>query len=352
MKYIAKRFSLLFFGLVFLTACGSKVDLSDYIEVHFIGYDTLGTAYYTVDDSRLVEDAFGVTEEDYWDLESEKMDAISDMMMAYSIDLAQDSDLSNGDEVTVRISIDEEKTNKLKSKDEVTFTVSGLEEPAELSDEEIERNVIVNFNGVSGRGSIQIDTTFDGDLYDLYVVAEQDGEIANGDMVRVSLSEESRNSLAYKGYALSGDGAVEFEASGLDVVPENAYEIANLEDIERMISEGVNRKYQGSDWGYYSYKIVEGKTYYRQFDRDSDDYWGDSSNHGSLITLYTINKYDSDDELDDTFTALYGYRNIILDQDGKTNITQIDEYHDTYDRTYSLESVEKLMEGFGYVEVE
>ena len=299
-----------------------------------------------------MKDAFGITWEEYWELDDDKMEEVDDFLMSYSVELDQDMDLTNGDEVTARLSVDDEVTNKLKSKDEVTFTVSGLEEPAELSDEEIERNVIVNFNGVSGRGRIQIDTTFDGDLNDLWVEAEQDGEIANGDMVRVSLSEESRNDLAYIGYALSGDGAVEFEASGLDVVPENAYEIANLEDIERMISEGVNRSYQDSDWGYYSYKIVEGKTYYRQFDRDSNDYWGDSSKHGSLITLYTINEYDSDDELDDTFTALYGFRNIILDQDGKTNITQIDEYHDTYDHTYSLESVEKLMEGYGYVEVE
>ncbi|GAA4072397.1 hypothetical protein [Amphibacillus indicireducens] len=325
--------------------------MSDYIEVHFSGYDTLGTAYYSVDDNRLIEDAFGVTDEDYWDLDAEQMEAINDMVMAYSIELAQDSDLSNGDEVTVRISIDEEKTNKLKSKDEVTFTVTGLEEPAELSDEEIERNVIVNFNGVSGRGRIQIDTTFDGDLYDLWVEAEQDGEIANGDMVRVSLSEESRNNLAYIGYALSGDGAVEFEASGLDVVPETVLEIANLEDVERMISEGINRQYQNSTWNRNSYDFTEGKTYYRQFARDTDD-WGSSSDHGSLISLYTINEYDRDEELVDTFTALYGFNNIIIDDNGNTNVTQINQYFDSYDNTYSLVSVEKLMEGYGYVEVE
>lgn len=352
MRHIVKRFSILFFGLIFLTACGSKVDLSDYVNVEFSGYDTIGTATYFVDEEQLIKDAFGITWEEYWELDDDKMEEVDDFLMSYSVELDQDMDLTNGDEVTARLSVDDEATNKLKTKDEVTFIVSGLDEPTELSDEEIERNVIVNFNGVSGRGTIQIDTTFDGDLYDLWVESDQDGEIANGDIVTVSLTEDSRESLAYLGYALSGDGAVEFEASGLEVVAETVSEIENLADIERMISEGINRRYQDSGWGWYTYEIIEGKTYYRQFARDSDDYWDDSSNHGTLITLYTINEYDSDDSLDDTFTSIFGYNNIILDQDGKANVTQISEYTDEYDNTYSLESVEKMMEGYGYVEVE
>mgnify|MGYP000851227259 CR=1 FL=1 len=350
MKYIIKRFTILFIGLLLLTACGSKVELSDYIEVEFYGYDSIGTASYSVDDTKLIKDAFGVTDEDYWDLEYEQMEAISNMMMSFTVDLSKDTELSNGDEIIVRLSVDKEMTNKLKAKDEIKVTVSGLEEPTMISDEELERNIIVNFNGVSGRGYIQIDTTFDGDLYNLTVEPDRDGDIANGDLVTVSVSEYDRENLAHMGYALSGDGAVEFEASGLEVVPETVLEIANLEDVERMIGEGINRQYQDSDWGSYSYDITKGKTYYRQFDRDTDD-WYDSSNHGSLITLYTIKEYDRNDELVDTFTAIYGFNNIIIDDSGKTNVTQINEYHDTYDHTYSLESVEKLMEGYGYVEV-
>ncbi len=351
MKYIIKRFTILFIGLLLLTACGSKVELSDYIEVEFYGYDSIGTASYSVDDTKLIKDAFGVTDEDYWDLEYEQMEAISNMMMSFTVDLSKDTELSNGDEIIVRLSVDKEMTNKLKAKDEIKVTVSGLKEPTMISDEELERNIIVNFNGVSGRGYIQIDTTFDGDLYNLTVEPDRDGDIANGDIVTVSVSEYDRENLAHMGYALSGDGAVEFEASGLEVVPETVLDIANLVDVERMITEGINRKYQDSDWGYYTYEIIEGKTFYRQFARESDDYSGNMSNHGSLIKLYTVNEYDSDDELDDTFTVIYGFSNIIIDDSGKTNVTQINEYHDTYDQTYSLESVEKLMEGYGYVEV-
>lgn len=347
-----KRFAILFIGLIFLTACGSKVELSDYIEVEFSGYDSIGTAHYTIDNNQMVQDAFGVTEEDYWDLSYEETQEIDNFMMSFMVELSQVSELSNGDEITVYFSVDEEMTNKLKAKDEITVTVSGLEEPTELSDEEIDRNVIVNFNGLSGRGHIQIDTTFDGDLYDLRVESDQDGQIANGDIVTVSLTEESRDSLAYLGYALSGDGAVEFEASGLDIVPESVDEIENLSDIERMIGEGVNRRYQDSNWGRYTYEIIEGNTYYRQFEPESEGEWGASNTHGRLITLYTVNQFDSDDELMSTVTAIQGFSNIILDENGHTNVAQIVEYQNNYDHTYSLESVEKLMEGYGFDLVE
>src|SRR5690625_3037948 len=277
-----KRFAILFIGLIFLTAWGSKVELSDYIEVDFLGYDGIGQAHYRFIDNQMDQDAFGVTEEDYWDLSYDETQAIDNFMMSFTAQLSQVSELCNGDEVTVRFNVDEEMTNKLKSKDEITVTVSGLEEPTELSDEEIDRNVIVNFNGLSGRGRIQIDTTFDGDLYDLQVETDQDGQIANGDLVTVSVTQESRDNLAYMGYALSGDGAVEFEASGLDIVPESVDEIENLSDIERMIGEGVNRRYQDSNWGRYTYEIIEGNTYYRQFEPESEGEWGAWTTHGSV----------------------------------------------------------------------
>ena len=115
-------------------------------------------ASYSVDDT-IDQDAFGVTDEDYWDLEYEQMEAISNMMMSFTVDLSKDTELSNGDEIIVRLSVDKEMTNKLKAKDEIKVTVVVWKSHYDISSE-LERNIIVNFNGVSGRGYIQIDTTF------------------------------------------------------------------------------------------------------------------------------------------------------------------------------------------------
>src|SRR5699024_10809697 len=98
MKYIVKRFSILFIGLIFLTACGSKVDLSDYVEVQFDGYDTIGTASYFVDDSQLIQDSFGITMEEYWEMEHDKLEEINNLVASYSVVLSDVDGLSNGDE--------------------------------------------------------------------------------------------------------------------------------------------------------------------------------------------------------------------------------------------------------------
>ncbi|WP_053071863.1 hypothetical protein [Ornithinibacillus contaminans] len=339
--------------MMFLAACGSKAELSDYVEVHFEGYDTMGTATYEVDEEQLVKDTFEVSE-NVFDLDPETLNEIDDMLSSYSVELDNDTDLSNGDDVIVKLKVNDDKTKKLKTKDELKVTVSGLEEPEKLSDEEIEKNVVVNFNGVSGKGTLKIDSTFSDDLSGLSFESTQDGEIKNGDTVVVGLTETARDSLASLGYVLTGEGKAEFKATGLDVVAEKPSDIVNLEDIERLISEGINREYQDSSYGFYKYEIIKGNTYYRQFERDEDSssFWGSSPSNGTLVNVYTIKKYGSKGELEDTFTAIYGYTDIILDGDNKANVADINDYSDTYDNTYSLESVEKLLEGYGYQLVE
>lgn len=341
------------FGVIMLlAACGSKAELSDYLEVDFSGYDTMGTATYEIDQDQLIMDTFEVSD-NIFDLDLETLNEIDAMLSAYSVELDKENDLSNGEQVVVKLTVDDSKTKKLKTKDEVKVTVSGLEEPKELSDEEIEKNVVVNFNGVSGKGTLMIDTTFSDDLRGLTFESSQDGEIKNGDTVVVSLTEGSRESLASLGYVLTGKGEAQFEASGLDVVAENPSEIANMEDIERFISEGINREYQDSSWGFYKYEIIKGNTYYRQFQRDDEaSSWGSSPSNGTLVNVYTIKKYDSDGKVEDTFTAIYGFTDIILDEDNMANVAEMNKYSDTYDSTYSLESVEKLLEGYGYQVVE
>ena len=340
-------------GIIFiLTGCGSKAELTDYIEVNFDGYDTMGNASYSVNEDKLINDVFEISD-DYLNLNMETLAEIDKMLSSFTITLDKESDLSNGDEIVVHIKLDKDKAEKIKSKDEMKVKVSGLEEPGKLSDEEIDKNVVVNFSGVSGRGEIQIDTTIDGDLTSLGLESKQDGEIKNGDMVEVALDEDSKNSLASLGYILTGKGSAKFEATGLAEVAEKPEDIANLEDIERLISEGINRQYADSSFGYYKYEIKKENTYYRQYVRDNDSSnWSSSApSNGTLVNIYTIKEYDMDGALNDTFTAVFGYTDIILDENNQANVTEINEYFDTYDKTYSLESVKKLMEGYGYQQI-
>ncbi len=334
--------------------CNSKADLSEFVEVNFSGYDSMGSASFFVDEERLIQHVFEVSGEEFFNLDYDTIIEIEDMLSSYQVTLDRELDLSNGDEVIASITVDENKSSKIKGKDEVKFTVAGLEEPSELSDEELEKNIVVNFTGVSGKGNVIIDTTFAEPLSHLRFEAVQDGDIHNDDTVTVMLTDESRSSLSSYGYVLSGEGKAEFTAANLDVVATDVSQIVNVEDIERLISEGINREYQDSPWDFYKYEIKKEHTLYRQYKRDDEEvnFWTSGPSNGTLVNVYTIKKIDSDGALTEQFTTIYGFTDIILDEENKANIAQINEYYNMYDQTYSLESVVKLMEGHGYQLVE
>jgi hypothetical protein len=346
---------------LFLSACGGGAkDMTEYIDVDFTGMDTNGVATYSLDEKKLLKDTLNYDgEEAPGQKVLEEMDSI---YSSYKIKLDKTDKLSNGDKVKVTVTVDSDKTKKIKSGDK-TFEVTGLEEPKKLTSADVEKNLVLNFTGVSGKGTAKIDNIFDEPLSYVDIEIEDDGELKNGDKAKVILSKEAENELFDKGYVLDKKFSPEFEVKGLEVVAEKATDIANLDDIKRMIDEEAKRSYKDSyadeSWGY-RYEIKQEKLMYRQFvsskDKNKDSWsWGNdgSSSNGNLIGIYTIKRYSggTESKLDKTETAIIGYSNIVLDSENKANVADIEEIISTKDDTYSLESVLKLYEGYGYVEV-
>lgn len=349
-------------GILFLSACGSAKDLTDYVDVSFTGMDGQGTADYDVDEEKLYKEIFDYDDEtDFADEETEE--EMENMEDTYKIKLDNDKNLSNGDKVKVTVSVNEDKTDKIKG-GEKEVTVKGLDKPKKLTTQDVEEHLVVNFSGVSGRGTSKIDNTFDSPLSDIDFSIKNDGELKNGDKAKVMLDEDGEKKLNDAGYILDKDFEPTFEVEGLDMIAEKAEDIKNLKDIERMIEERAKRRYQDLDpdkkWGHY-YKITREKLMYRQFDNDDektdDDSTpslsresNDSSENGNLIGIYTVKKYTGEEKLEDEFTAIIGYSDIILDDKNEANVAEINEISDEKDDTYSLESVIKLYEGYGYTE--
>lgn len=340
-----KKFSILL--CLFLGGCSSKKDVTEYLNVSFSGYDTVGTSYESINSEKLIQDIYG----EYTSLNDDQKEEADNLLESLSIKADKSKNLSNGDKISVTVNVKDEKNSKLKG-GKKEFVVENLEKPNELSDEEIEKNVVVNFNGSSGNGTVKIDTTFKEPLTDLSFVAEKDGEISNDDVVELSLDDESKDNMIIKGYILSGSGKIKVKASGLEEIASNAKDISNYNDVSQFIAEGINRKYKE---GWYKYEVKLEKMMYRQFnnDTDSDSSWySTSSTDGTLVGVYTVKEYNSSgDKLNKTFTSIYGYTNLILDDEKKVNLADIKEYEKTYDDTYSLDSVIKLMQGYGYEEV-
>lgn len=351
-----------------LSACNSAKDMTEYVDVSFSGMDTLGTASFDVDENKLISEVLDMDEDAQDFPDAETAEEAEEIFSAYDIKLDEEEDLSNGDTVTVSVDVDEEKTKKIKG-GEKEFTVENLDEPEELTSDDVEENLVFNFNGVSGRGEAQIDNMFDAyPMSDISFEVENDGELKNEDEAKISITEEAESELHNEGYMLEDDFNPTVEVKDLDEVAEKASDIENLKDVERFMEEELKDEYKDTDYDYGSntvYEIDQEKLMYRQFEKisdkdDEDDVWGTNSpeeENGSLIGIYSIKELevDSDDEKDketvDEFTVMYGFSGIILDDDKEANLSDLETISEEKDDTYSVDSVIQLYEGEGYEEV-
>ena len=348
-------------ALILLTSCGAKEDLTDYIDVSFSGMDSQGTANYEIESEELLKEIFDYDEETNFvdeetELEIKKLDG------AYKIKVDPEEDLSNGDKVKIIASVDDEKTDKIKG-GEKEVTVEDLEEPDVLTSKDVEENLVLNFNGASGNGEAMIDNKFDDSLGELSFEIEGDGELENGEKAKAVLDEdEIEGTLNNAGYVLEEDFNPTFEVEGLDIVAEEASDIENLKDIERMIKEEVGDTYKDRDEEYSFgsiYDIDKKAMMYRPFDQDSDNeeelfMEDEGKQNGSLVGVYHITQYSGGDEKEKEkeFTAVIGFTNIILDDDDKANVSDMEQLTDEKDEKYSAESVIQIYEGDGYKKVD
>lgn len=353
-----KKYLLIVLGLLsllVLTSCANAKDLSDYVDVSFSGVNTKGKISYSIDLEKLLLD----------EANNDRSKAMSNLEElaaldgAYKIVVDKTDNLSNGDKVKVVVTVDENKTKKYKSGEKV-IEVEGLEEAKRITTKDVEQHLVLNFNGVSGRGVAKIDNVFDSPLNSVKFTVENDGQLKNGDKAKIVLSKQDEESLLQMGYLPEEGFNPTFEVKGLKIVAANAKDIANLADIERMIDEGIKRKYQDfyAEYSYgYRFEIQEEKEMYRQFKKESEassSAWTfNGTDNGNLIKVFTVKKYTggAETKLDSTNTVIFGFTDIMLDAENKANVSELKEIKDVKDDTYSLESVIKLYEGYGYSEV-
>src|SRR5699024_1907371 len=320
-------------GVTILSACNSAENVTEYVEVSFSGMDSQGSASYDVDEMGLVEEVLDLDEDaqDYPDAET--AEEAEEILDAYDISIDEEDDLSNGDTVVITASVDDEETKKIEG-GEKEFTVEDLDEPEMVTSEDVEENLVFNFNGVSGRGEAQIDNIFDeSPLNNISFEVENDGELENGEDAQITVDDEAESALHSEGYMLEDDFNPTVEVEDLDKVAEKATDIENLKDVERYMEEELNDEYKDTDHDFGSntvYDIDQEKLMYRQFENLSDDeeteddIWGDASaeeENGSLIGIYSIkeSEVDSDDEKEtkEEYTVMFGFSGIILDEDDK-----------------------------------
>ncbi len=234
-----------------MTGCGKvEIELNDYVEVDYSGYDTIGAVRYSIDfDSMIAENpnAFGLSEK-YTQQEGEAVRAALSSSIGGSFD--EHNLLTNGDDIEFTWSVNEEK---LTEKYPVTliysdmeYTVSGLEE---LKDFDPFEYIEVSFSGIApdGRLLMNIDTDIP---IDATFTADTQYGLRNGDTVTITAGAGNLEQYALtKGYKLVKTSE-EYTVEGLSFYAEE------LGQIPEELMEAMNKQAEDMLTAYYSERPV------------------------------------------------------------------------------------------------
>lgn len=211
----------------------TTIDLKDYVEVSFSGFETMGEADVKVSDdlskdlNKLYQafkannstEAFQKTAQKIEELKAEK--SLSSMFDR-EISLLPESGLSNGDKVEVSVSMDHEiwKLLKVKIKDyEGTVKVKGLKDIVEVSAEEMFSGAEVKITGISPFLHVSVSNTSSDPLISRlrYMVAGQSTIAAVGDTVMIGISNDSiAEKLLKEGYVVDVSLQKEYAVKNAD----------------------------------------------------------------------------------------------------------------------------------------
>ncbi len=196
-----------------LTGCGSTtIDLSEYVDVEYTGFDTRATA-------RAVKDSSSMVELLYENVDAEElsfMDAISLEEIVYGLDMTIDEseNLQNGDTITVTIEYDEDLAKEWGFKfknDELEFKVSGLEEAVTL---DLFADLIVEYDGTSPSGSVIIRNVSNNSFIQNVSYSSDKSKVANGDEITITAQYMESTALS-EGYFILADEQT-YTVEGLD----------------------------------------------------------------------------------------------------------------------------------------
>ncbi len=196
---IAGAGSLLLIGLmaaIFIFVFGNRkvpVDINEYLQVNFSGYDGYGEADWTLDKTRFLED-YGEKLKYKGKNGQEGMTAAELVLNAVYPSLSEMFELSNGQDITVAWDYVEELSDVVNvelSAEPKTITVSGLQEVQEFDPFE---TLEITYSGYNGTGRVS-EAKFTGtdpvyeDLYLDYDYYDYEG-LKNGDEITFSMDLE------------------------------------------------------------------------------------------------------------------------------------------------------------------
>ena len=304
-----------------------KVNINDYISVEYNGYETAGTAYVDFDETgfseavikaqgKKLKNVKSLDDLDWSDLTDLMGSSNWDLIDSITFDVKPDSDLSNGDVVTVTASWNEDYEKKAGVKilsKEQEFTVEGLEEVKEVDPFE---DIEVTFSGTPPYVYPNWTNNSEDDyLRYLWFNFEDYDSLDVGDTVTLTVDESEENALA-NGYKFT-QTSKEYTVSGVDSYVTSAADISadNLDSMKNEATDALDAYFANNN----SYIGNSGFSYegsYYLVAKNSDT-WGDTN---VLYLVFSTTVTSAENAFEPTVVYFpVKYTNIMALSDGSQN---------------------------------
>lgn len=207
--------SIILVCILMLTGCSNKrtLDFKEITNIQFSGLNGKGTVSIS-ENGKIYEDA-DFLEQLYPDNSSKKAkEKLTDLLNDVKYTFSKETELSNGDEITVKLEYDNDKIKKdeitVKNK-EFTVTVSGLAEGTAIDPFE---GLQVTYSGLSGKGYAVFDSSNCNEFVQEYVTFGYTKEnLSNGDIVTVSANYS--NEIAEEQFIIIENETKEFTVTAV-----------------------------------------------------------------------------------------------------------------------------------------
>ena len=233
----------------------TKINLNDYINIKYDGYDTYGRASIDFDSDKYFEDLQKASSSFKRVYMSEGANNLLsyyyDMINSLDYSLDKNSELSNGDTVTVSFEFDNEAAAKFKIEyvgEPTEYTVEGLKEVKKIDPFD---GIRVDFTGTSPNLSAEVVKTKTDDVYsNIYFDLSKSYGIKVGDTVTVTVSNNPEYFVEDYGYAFTATSK-DYTCSDVDKYIDKAADISDdtMSTMKKQTEDVIN-SYFASDSKY------------------------------------------------------------------------------------------------------
>lgn len=310
-----------------------KIDLNNYINVSFEGYDTVGRAVVELDREKLCKNYGKKISRKLGISENAAIESFLKDCVYVSLDKSEG--LSNGEQIKLKWECNDQNVLKnygyvLKYED-VEYTVSGLKE-AEMFD--LFEGVEVKFEGISPNGEAYIDEdsiSVEADYVNFEI--DQDSGLSNGDIVTVTATMYGDD---VEQYCLTNYGKIpaalskQYTVDGLDSYVSKIAEVSekSLKEMQSQAQDVYNAEV-AENWDEEDGETVNSLDYQGCYllTNKSDDSWED---HNIFYLVYKVqihNTFKSGKKKYDKTNSIYwyiSYKNLLVNNKGETSVDVLD----------------------------